>query len=210
MAKQEYEFTLILSGVCELSREVLDAFYEAGCDDALIGTRDGVAYAEFCREAASLSQALLSAIRDVEKAGVGARVEHVEPDEFVTMAEIARRLQMSREGVRKRVAGLRGPGNFPPPAGSLTQRSPLWHWSDVLRWLHTHGPRDQTEGPASMQVKLDMELGAQIAAVNAALELRRRTEPGEALDLLRRIMGPGTARNSSSEPIHSGRGRTVR
>src|ERR1700728_3856350 len=114
MAKQEYEFTLILSGVTELNRQVLDAFYEAGCDDALIGMRDGVAYAEFCRESDSFREAVLSAIGDVESAGVQATVEHIEPDEFVTMSEIARRLHITREGVRKRVAGERGPGKFPP------------------------------------------------------------------------------------------------
>jgi hypothetical protein len=47
MAKREYEFILTLSGVPELTREVLDALYESGCDDALIGMRDGVPCAEF-------------------------------------------------------------------------------------------------------------------------------------------------------------------
>ena len=68
MAKHEFEFTLILSGVRELTPEVLDAFYAAGCDDALIGMCDGVAYAEFCREADSLPEAVESAIRNVEAA----------------------------------------------------------------------------------------------------------------------------------------------
>ena len=70
MAKQEYEFTLILSGVSELTPEVLDALYEAGCDDALIGMRDGTAYAEFCREADSFQKAVLSAINNVETMGL--------------------------------------------------------------------------------------------------------------------------------------------
>jgi hypothetical protein len=84
MAKQEYEFTLLLSGVRELTREVFDALYEAGGDDALIGVRDGTVYAEFCREGASFQEAMLSAVRDVEMAGVGPKVEQVEPDELVT------------------------------------------------------------------------------------------------------------------------------
>jgi hypothetical protein len=193
MAKQEYEFTLILCGVRELTHEVLDSLYEAGCDDALIGMRDGVAYAEFCREAESFQQALLSGIRDVEAAGAGARVEHVEPDELVTMSEIARRLGMTREGVRKRVAGLRGPGNFPPPAGSLTQRSPLWHWADVLRWHGTH--LQQADGPGAgnpetAEVNRAMSLGSHLAAVNAALELLRRVPVEEALDLLQSLAAP--------------------
>ena len=87
MAKQEYEFTLILSGVPALTPEVLDAFYEAGCDDALIGMRQGIAYADFCREADTIREAARSAVRDVEAAG--ATVEHIESDEFVTLSEIA-------------------------------------------------------------------------------------------------------------------------
>ena len=68
----------------EIEGAVLDALYEAGCDDALIGMRDGTVYAEFCREGASFQEAMLSAARDVERAGVGAKVEQVEPDELVT------------------------------------------------------------------------------------------------------------------------------
>ena len=85
MAKQEYEFTLTFSGVRELTRDVLDAFYEAGCDDALIGMRDGIAFADFCREADSRQEALRSAIRDVEAAG--AKVECVEPNDLATATE---------------------------------------------------------------------------------------------------------------------------
>ncbi len=183
MAKRDYEFSLILSGVPELTRDVLDAFFEAGCDDALIGIRDGIAFADFCREADSCQEALLSAIRDVEAAG--ARVEHVEPDELVTMSEIARRLDITREGVRKRVAGMRGPGNFPPPIGNLTQRSPLWRWSDVVLWHQTHQRQGHAETPEG--VPLTDRSGPHIAAINAALDLLRRVPLEEARQLLDRL-----------------------
>src|ERR1700722_3525504 len=181
MATQEHEFTLILSGVPELTREVLEAFYEAGSDDALIGIRDGIAFAEFCREADSFQEALLSAIRDVEQAG--AKVEHVEPDELVTMSEIARRLDITREGVRKRVAGMRGPGNFPPPIGNLTQRSPLWRWSEVVEGRRKHLHPGQAETPESIlggDAEILKDSGSYIAAVNAALDLLRRLPLEEA------------------------------
>lgn len=186
MAKQEYEFTLILSGVKELTSEVLDALYEVGCDDALVGMRDGVAFADFSRTADSLREALLSAIRDVEAAGIGARVEHIEPDELVTMSEIARRLRITREAVRKRVAGLRGPGSFPSPAGSLTSRSPLWRWSDVVRW---HG--QNMEGADVVYLTED------IATTNAALELLRRVPHKEAVRLLQSLRTTATQRPST-------------
>ena len=192
MPKQEYEFTLVLSGVRELTRDVLDALYEAGCDDALVGMRDGVAYAEFCREADSFPEAVLSAIRDVEAAGAGAKVEHVEPDELVTMSEIARRLGITREGVRKRVAGLRGPGNFPPPAGSLTRRSPLWRWTDVVRWQQAVLPGHAT-GPG--------DNGPYTAALNAALDLRRRVPLDEAVRLLESLVAPEAASRPKTKRV---------
>jgi hypothetical protein len=189
MARQEFEFTLILSGVRELTPEVLDAFFEAGCDDALIGVRDAVAYAEFCREAGSFREAVFSAIRDVEAAGVGARVEHVEPDELVTMSEIARRLGITREGVRKRVAGMRGPGGFPPPVGSLTRRSPLWHWTDVLRWHQAHLHPGPGEAAPAAGADTPLDVGSQIAALNATLDLLRRVSVEEGIRLLHRCAG---------------------
>jgi hypothetical protein len=42
-----YSFTLSLSGSDVLTDEHLDAVYEAGCDDALFGERDGAQYADF-------------------------------------------------------------------------------------------------------------------------------------------------------------------
>ena len=46
---------------------VVDALYEAGCGDALIGRTDGIQYAEFDREAAGLVEAVLSAVADIER-----------------------------------------------------------------------------------------------------------------------------------------------
>ena len=82
-----YTFTLIVSGVRELTDEVCNALFEAGCDDALPGSSDGVVFLDFTREASSIQDAVLSAIRDVERAGVGARVVRLEPDELMAMPE---------------------------------------------------------------------------------------------------------------------------
>ncbi len=149
MALREYEFTLVLSGVKELSQDTLDALYEAGCDDALIGMRDGVAFADFVREAESPEEALQSAIRNIEQAGIGAKVEHIEPDEIVNMSELARRFRISREGVRKWIGGERGPSKFPSPVAGLKQRSPLWRWTDVLSWYKNN--------QSALRVKVNLE-----------------------------------------------------
>jgi hypothetical protein len=56
----------------------------------------------------------LAAVDQVESIQ-GLRVMRVEPDDIVTMAEIADRSDRTRESVRLLIAGQRGPGGFPRP-----------------------------------------------------------------------------------------------
>ena len=90
-ASRVWSFTLVLDGVSELTDEMMDALYETGCDDALVGSRDGVSFLDFDREAGSFEEAVMSAMQSVQSANIKARVIRIEPDELVTMAEIARR-----------------------------------------------------------------------------------------------------------------------
>lgn len=78
---QKYEFTLILGRKPRLTTRVANALYEAGCDDASLSSCDGRVSADFHRDSDSCRNAIVSAIADVEKAGVGARVERIEPYE---------------------------------------------------------------------------------------------------------------------------------
>ena len=61
----EHLFTLVLQGNLD-SDEIIDALYEAGCDDATFGTVDHAGYADFARDAPSFGEAVSSAIADVE------------------------------------------------------------------------------------------------------------------------------------------------
>lgn len=75
----KHEFTLILSGISELTPKVTDALYEAGFDDALVGIVNGVPYIDVNhRESDSLEDTIRQAIKDVEKAGY--RVVRIESD----------------------------------------------------------------------------------------------------------------------------------
>ena len=75
--KTTYLFTLTLSGdEDDVNDKNTDALFEAGCDDALFGARCGVLYLNFAREAESLGDAIGSAVKDAEKAGM--RVVKVE------------------------------------------------------------------------------------------------------------------------------------
>ncbi len=132
-----YAFTLLVEGADLQTDDAQDALFEAGCDDSTIGVTAGVQHAHFDREAGSLGEALVSAITALERAVPGARVVRVAPDEYVTLAEIARRTGRTRESARLLATGDRGPGDFPPPAARAEERNKLWRWAEVARWFTT-------------------------------------------------------------------------
>ena len=71
-----WEFTLILRDVAEMTDSLANALYDAGCDDATVGSSCGVARVSFSRDSDALQDAIQSAVRDVRKAGCEiARVE---------------------------------------------------------------------------------------------------------------------------------------
>lgn len=175
-ATKTFAFTLFVQGADMLSDESMDALFEAGCDDATFGARDGAQYAEFDREATSFEKALSSAIRAVTRALPGLTIVRVEPDDLVSMAAIAERSGRSRESIRLLAAERRGPGGFPPPIAYVDQKTRLWHWPDVAHWLTEHDKAN---------VDVDPEAADLVAALNAAYDLReharRLHKPARAL-----------------------------
>lgn len=173
-----YSFTLLVdttgarngAAVDLLDDAVLDRLYEAGCDDATIGRRNGVMFVDFDREAASLAEAITTAIRQVESAAPGTMVMRVEPEDLVSAADIARRTHRSRESIRQLMNALRGPGSFPGPAAWLSRKQPLWHWASVAEWFADNLGQTVDDVPSAVFV----------AAMNAALDLRRHTQQFEA------------------------------
>ncbi|MCC7476767.1 MAG: helix-turn-helix transcriptional regulator [Pirellulales bacterium] len=131
----EYEFSLVLTGVDSVTDEAVNKLYENGCDDATISVRSGRVYTTFARRASSIKDAILSAIKDVREAGIGADVLRVDECNLVTQAEIARRTGRSRQQINQFIAGTRGPGGFPGPACHICDDHPLWYWCEVSYWL---------------------------------------------------------------------------
>lgn len=90
----EHRFTLILKDthgvIDDLSGDALmdmaDALFEAGCDDSTSAKSRGVLYVHFDREGPTIRDAIMSAIRDVQRAGY--RVDHVEHEEQRVFDEI--------------------------------------------------------------------------------------------------------------------------
>jgi len=66
---------VVLKGSPELTEEIADELFDAGCDDGTPGTCNGVFSIDFSREAGSLEAASNSAITNVTAAGY--QVEHV-------------------------------------------------------------------------------------------------------------------------------------
>lgn len=58
MIMKTFEFTLVLENIVELSDQMEDALFQAGCDDALLSFRNGIAYLEFDRESENLKLAI--------------------------------------------------------------------------------------------------------------------------------------------------------
>jgi hypothetical protein len=175
-------FTLYLKGPDVLEDEHMDALFEAGCDDAVFGERDGAQYATFDREAPSFCAALTSAIEQLTGAVQGLEITRVEPDAVVTMAAIAHRVGLSREQVRLLSNGMRAPGGFPSPVSYVDRKTRLWYWPEVSRWFQENG-----------RAKTEIGEGADlVAALNAALALRghlaRLRDRGDELALIARTL----------------------
>ena len=176
-----HNFVLVLNRVSAPDDRLEDALYEAGCDDAILAFRNSVAYLEFDREANTLESAILSAVRDVERADHRVRVSHVEPDDLVSASEIARRLKRSREYVRLLAQGERGGGDFPAPLSGVASTTLLWSWADVVQWSCAHN---------TLLNKLHLTVAVFIRDLNGALRLR--VDPSiikHRLELLRKLGG---------------------
>ncbi len=161
----EWTFRLTLRGI-ELTDEQLDTLHQAGCDDGSFSMEpDGTVLGFFDREAPTEQDAVISAIVDVERAGVGARVLRVQADDdWLTASEIAERVGRSRQSVALLARGERGPGEFPAPIARQRLSNPLWSWSEVEAWferyepgaLPAHGPRLSPDFLAEVNGRLDL------------------------------------------------------
>lgn len=77
-----WEFTVMLAGVDEITSELADALFKAGCDDGTVGSSCGIATVSFAREALSLQEAIRSAIADIQRAGCGVDCVQIEHEEL--------------------------------------------------------------------------------------------------------------------------------
>jgi hypothetical protein len=133
MANKVYEFCVIASGLDPAADDFESRFFDAGCDDATVSFQKGHVILDFSRKAASLNDAICSAVECAQKAG--AKVDRIEPDPLVSLSDIAERVEMTRGALTQYAKGQRGKGDFPAPAVRVTSENPLWEWKTVARWF---------------------------------------------------------------------------
>ena len=80
---RQYDFTLIFAEPLELTSDLADALFAAGCDDGTPGTVNGVFSIDFHREAATLEDAIRSAIENVKAAGYAVTRVEMEAEAMV-------------------------------------------------------------------------------------------------------------------------------
>ncbi|MEQ9586496.1 MAG: hypothetical protein RJS97_00745 [Parvibaculaceae bacterium] len=175
MAESQFDFTLLVDGPDDITEELEDKLFEAGCDDATISVSGGRLSLTFARVAESLKEAIVSAIKDVRRADVGV-VNRVDDCSLITQSEIARRIGRSRQMVHQYINGDRGPGGFPKPACSIVDTMPLWYWCEVAYWLEKNSLIDEQE----------LRRAQELAVINSILdlEMQRTIDPGLTASLM--------------------------
>jgi hypothetical protein len=138
-----FHFTVAIDNFSELSEELEDAIFECGCDDALLSVVGGVCMLEFDREGYSLFDAIASAISDLSNSKIPLQLGSIGPGDVVSQAEFARRLNISREAVRKMfLRNIKAHTSFPKPRSiDLQMNSFYWSFHEVLHWLVCESPK---------------------------------------------------------------------
>jgi hypothetical protein len=158
----DYTFTLNFTLPRREDRpdQYLDALYEAGCDDAVVGVGQyGMVGLDFTRAANSAEDAIGSAIENVRTAIPGAVLAGVGPD-LVGLTEMAAIFGFTRQNMRKYATGQSGaPGTFPLP--SVAGGPGLWHLAEIVAWLRLNTsvqPPDPVLQVSKAAAKLNFEV----------------------------------------------------
>ena len=125
-----YGFDLVIAH--PLGDDETDALFESGCEDVAPEISASSTTLHFDREAVSLGAAIVSAVLDVEAAGL--IVAGVGSPDLVDLPELSARTGRTRESIRLLALGRRGPGGFPPAEGGF------YSWSAVRAWFAQYDP----------------------------------------------------------------------
>ncbi|MDE0028888.1 MAG: hypothetical protein OXU42_05715 [Deltaproteobacteria bacterium] len=127
MTEKAFEFDLVLAlpeGADEGA--ILDALYEVGCDDAVVGLgASGLIGLGFTRAGEDPEAVISETVKQVLKGlPQGTRLREVKPD-LVSLADVAARLKVTRQALQKR--------RMPPPSlGGLYRASEMPPYLDAV------------------------------------------------------------------------------
>lgn len=167
-----FDFTLKFSitDASENPESYIEALEKEGCTDALVGVgHTGRIALNFTRDAPNANEAILSAIKDVEKAIPHAKLIEATPD-LVGLSDIAQVLSFSRQYMRKFM--LNNISSFPAPTHE--GKTALWHLSKILVWLKQEGKYSVDEAlievaNTNMQLNFAKELSSLTPEIHAGL-----------------------------------------
>lgn len=156
---KRYDFTLKFSlpHLHDDPENYVEALYQAGCDDAVVGIgKRGRIALNFMRQAKTAKAAVSTAIADVKKAIPEVTLTEASPD-LVGLSDIAQLAGCSRQNIRTLFQAHSEA--LPPPSyeGSVA----LWHLAEVLPWFYKKGAYPVQEtllevSNATLQVNLAM------------------------------------------------------
>ena len=147
-----WDFSLILSGIDADADEGFEALWTACAHEPLIGAYDGVSEALFSREAATVEDAVLSAIADVERIN-GVRAVGLRDESFWTLADIAERSGRTPAEIRRLIAQPGDPA-FPQHLSDPDEPDPLWRAQDVIDWFRDHADETLSHPAAAVFIAL--------------------------------------------------------
>ena len=169
----EFELHFALPDMQADAEAWLDALFEAGCDDALVGVAvPGRVSVSFRRSGSGAMTILLAAITDVGRAIPGARLMSAGPD-LLNLTELAGHLTdhdapITRQAMRKYASGEAKTRTMPFPVPAVSGGTPLWHLDDVLHWMTGEHKLPEAPRLAALQ-----RLARVTKALNAACEYQR-------------------------------------
>lgn len=178
MANYEFSLRYALPDPDANPFDFVDALYEAGCDDAMIGTgKRGSIMLEFDREAATAEEAMRSAAACVERAIPGARLLEAKPD-LVSLTDVAEILGCSRQNMRKYAIGeIKSPAvPFPEPV--FTGTLSLWHLCEIADWATTTKMKLEPRYVEVSAAAFSFNLEAQLARLKPKEKDNRREARG--------------------------------
>jgi hypothetical protein len=142
--------------------------------DLCIEVGRGTARVLFDRRAPTLGDAIVSAVRDLDRVGLVVLAAS-EDDDLVTLAVVAARLGLPLDIVQRWAVGIAGPGGFPAPVQPDAVRK-CFRWSAVGAWLRAHYRFQEPDASLTF------------VAVNLALRLRALAPQVDRIELIRALL----------------------